>query len=64
MRLLEEAYQVNNSGLGDVRIFSERTLPTTEPFNPQRVNRLIKDSSFPGLTTNNILSCDSDNKNS
>lgn len=25
MRLLEEAYQINNSGLGDVRIFSERT---------------------------------------
>jgi hypothetical protein len=25
MRLLEEAYQLNNSGLGDVRIFSERT---------------------------------------
>ena len=25
MRLLEKVYKVNNSGLGDVRIFSERT---------------------------------------
>jgi len=24
MRLLEEVYQINNSGLGDVRIFSDR----------------------------------------
>ena len=24
MRLLEKVYQVNNSGLGDVRIFSDR----------------------------------------
>ena len=24
MRLLEKVYQINNSGLGDVRIFSDR----------------------------------------